>query len=114
MNFFPVLVIRLVSEAGLFELALFAAEAILGVLLGGVRRLGCSLGLGQISTGCLAPLPLAMLLASAALYALEPTFQGPSRTPAALAVSPKVALSCLGGGSDLPLALRVDTKLGTL
>ena len=79
-----VLVIRLVSETGLFELAVLAAGAILGVLLGGVRRLGCSLGLGRISTGCLAPLPLAMLLASAALY--EPTFQGPSRTPAALAV----------------------------
>ena len=42
-----VLVIQLVGEAGLFELAALAAGAVLGVLLGGVPRLGCSLGLGS-------------------------------------------------------------------
>ena len=68
-----VLVIRLVGEAGLFELAVLTAGAVLGVLLGGVRRLGCSLGLGSDKHRVLAPLPLAMLVASAAWYALEPT-----------------------------------------
>ena len=72
-----VLVIRLVGEAGLFELAVLAAGAVLGVLLGGVRRLGCSLGLGSDKHRVLVPLLLAMLVASAAWYALVP-IQGPS------------------------------------
>ena len=59
-----VLVIQLVGEAGLFELAVLAGGAVLGVLLGGVPR-------------CFTPLPLAILVASAALYALGP-IQGPS------------------------------------
>ncbi len=37
------LVIRLVGEAGLFELGVLAA--VVGVLPGGVPRLGCSLGM---------------------------------------------------------------------
>ena len=42
-----VLVIRLVGEAGLFELGVLASGAVLGVLLGEVSRLGYSLGMGS-------------------------------------------------------------------
>ena len=50
-----VLVIRLVGEAGLFELAVLATGAVLGVLLEGVPRLGCSLGLGSDKHRLLGP-----------------------------------------------------------
>ena len=53
-----VLVIRLVGEAGLFELGVLAAGAILGVLLGGVPRLGCSLGMRSDTHRVLGPVTI--------------------------------------------------------
>ena len=41
------LAVQLIGEEGLFELAILAAGAVLGVLLGRVPRLGCSLGMGS-------------------------------------------------------------------
>ena len=56
------LVIRLVGEAGLFELGVLAAGiaagAILGVLLGGVPRLGCSLGMRSDKHRVLGPVTI--------------------------------------------------------
>ena len=53
-----VLVIRLVGEAGLFELAVLVAGAVLGVLPGGVPRLGCSLGMGSDKHRVLGPVTI--------------------------------------------------------
>jgi hypothetical protein len=143
-----VLVIRLVGEAGLFELGVLAAGiaagAILGVLLGGVPRLGCSLGMGSDKHRVLGPVAIGNVDSVRGLVCLgaDPRTLGiptrdispvalvtmVSRAPAALAVFAygcfegvgagrsisAGALSWLGGGSDLTLTLRVDTKLGTL
>ena len=54
------MLVDMVGEAGGLELAVLVGGAVLRVLLGGVARLG-------YSTGCRAPLPLATLMASAAL-----------------------------------------------
>ena len=125
-----VLVIQLVGEAGLFELAVLSAGAVLVVgsdkhrvlylvtignacSIRGLLCLGAHLRTFGIPTRDIAP---------AALVTMA------TRTPAALAVFAygclqgvgarrsvsAVALSSLGGGCDLTLALRVDTKLGTL
>ena len=60
------MLVDMVGEAGGLELAVLIGGAVLRVLLGGVARLGCSCGCRN-STGCRAPLPLATLMASAAL-----------------------------------------------
>ena len=143
-----VLVIRLVGEAGLFELGVLAAGiaagAILGVLLGGVPRLGCSLGMRSDKHRVLGPVTIGNVDGVRGLVCLgadSGTFGIPTRdvapaalvtmvstAPAALAVFAYGCLQCvgagravsataladLGGGSDLTLALRVGTKLGTL
>ena len=98
---------------------------------------------GRISAGCLAPLPLAMLVASAALYALErsrdlrhsnlgcrafgTSHDGVEDARSLGSVRLRLPSGCrswadrqrdcayltsLCGGSNLTLALRVDTKLG--
>ena len=48
-----VMLVDMVGEAGGLELAVLAAGAVLGVLLGGVARLGCSCGLvsGPVAIG---------------------------------------------------------------
>ena len=59
-----VMLVDLVGEVGGLELTVLTTRAVFGVLLGGVARLA---GWCCISTGYRAPLPLAMLMASAVL-----------------------------------------------
>ena len=71
-----VLVIQLVGEAGLFELAVLSAGPVLGVLLGGVPRLGANPGTFGIPTRDIAPAALVTMVI---------------RTPAALVVMSSTA-----------------------
>jgi hypothetical protein len=130
--------------ADLFELAVLAAGTVLGVLLGGVPRLDCSLGMGSDKHRMLGPVTIVNVGSVCGLVCLgaDPRTFGiltrdiapaalvtmVTRTSAALTVFAygclkevgagrtvsAIALTSLGGGSDLTLALRVDTKLGTL
>ena len=127
------MLVDMVGEAGDLELAVLVSGAVLRVLLGGVARLGCSCGLvsqkhrvsGPVASSDIDgvdPTALGVLSWDVPTAALVTSMSWVPATLAMLAYSRfigdgwSIGESALGGDCrcGLILALRVNTKLGTL